>query len=84
MEDKNYDVCKLDSILLRMIGSPQSGWINLSKKINSKGDFLYKLTTAKAALQNVTLIPGETTYIFFEQLSKNLGLDAQKTSSRIY
>jgi UPF0755 protein len=39
-------------------------------------DFLYKLTTAKAALQNVTLIPGETTYIFFEQLSRELDLNA--------
>ena len=43
--------------------------------ISRKGDFLYKLTTAKAALQDVTLIPGETTYIFLKELAKNLSLD---------
>jgi len=36
---------------------------------------LYKLTTAKAALQSVTLIPGETTYVFLDELCKNLKLD---------
>jgi len=75
MSVNNYDVCKLDSLLLRVIGSPQSGWINMNSTRNTKADFLYKLTTAKAALQNITLIPGETTFIFLNQLSKNLQLD---------
>ena len=78
LQDKNYEVSKLDSLLLRIIGSPQSGWINIGDTKRTKGDFLYKLTTAKAALQNVTLIPGETTYIFLNQLSENLGLDRTK------
>jgi len=78
MRDKNYNVSKLDALLLRLIGSPQSGWINLSVTRSTRGDFLYKLTKAKAALQNVTLIPGETTYIFLNQLSKNLNLDRDK------
>ena len=75
MQERNYDVCKLDSLLLRFIGSPQSGWVNMGTKHNTKADFLYKLTHAKAALQNVTLIPGETTYIFLRQLASNLDLD---------
>ena len=74
LQDEKYDVSKLDSILLRIIGSPQNGWINIGSTISTKADFLYKLTTAKAALQNVTLIPGETTYIFLNQLSKKLKL----------
>jgi len=78
LKNKDYDVCKLDSIILRFIGSPQSGWINISSQQSTKADFLYKLTTAKAALQNITLIPGETTYIFLQQLSKNLNLDFTK------
>jgi len=78
MKANNYDLNKLDSIFLRVIGSPQSGWINLTTNINTKADFLYKLTTAKAALQNVTLIPGETTYIFLQQLSNNLNLSFTK------
>ncbi|MFT7002838.1 MAG: UPF0755 protein [Sulfurimonas sp.] len=72
---RSYNVSKLDSILLRLIGSPQSGWIDMGTTHSVRGDFLYKLTTAKAALQNVTLIPGETTYIFLNQLSKKLDLD---------
>ncbi len=75
---RNYDLNKLDSLILRVIGSPQSGWINIGTTRSTKADFLYKLTTAKAALQKVTLIPGETTYIFFNQLSSALNLDREK------
>lgn len=78
LADKNYDVCKLDAFILRFIGSPQSGWINMGTTVNTKADFLYKLTTAKAALQNVTLIPGETTEIFLDQLAQNLHLNREK------
>ncbi len=78
LQDKNYNVCKLDTFILRFTGSPQSGWINMAKEFNTKADFLYKLTTAKAALRDITLIPGETTYIFLDQLAKNLGLDRAK------
>jgi len=61
-----------------MIGSPQSGWIDMQTNVNTKADFLYKLTNSKAALQNVTLIPGETTYVFLNQLAENLHLDREK------
>ncbi len=78
MKSKKYDISKLDAILLRFIGSPQSGWINIGTTRNTKADFLYKLTRAKAALQKVTLIPGETSYIFLRQLASNLQLDIKK------
>jgi len=76
LERNHYDVNKLDAYFLRVLGSPQSGWIDLKTTINTKADFLYKLTTSKAALQKVTLIPGETTYIFLNQLAKKLNLNA--------
>jgi len=75
MQNNNYDVSKIDAFLLRIIGSPQSGWINIGSIRNTRGDFLYKLTTSKAALQSVTLIPGETIHIFLDQLSTWLKLD---------
>jgi len=75
LQVQNYNVSKLDSLLLRIIGRPQNGWINIGVNRISKGDFLYKLATAKAALQNITLIPGETTYIFLNQLAQNLKLN---------
>lgn len=75
---QKHDLSKLDSFLLRSLGSPQSGWINLGVTDLTKADFLYKLTNSKAAMQNVTLIPGETTYIFLNQLASNLSLDRAK------
>ena len=78
MQRDNYDVSRVDSFFLRLIGSPQSGWINMQTNNNTKADFLYKITHAKAALQKITLIPGETTYVFLRQLSKNLHLDIKK------
>ncbi len=75
LESRNYHVSKLDSLLLRAFGSPQSGWIDIGTTNCSRGEFLYRLTHAKAALQNITLIPGETTYIFLNQLSEKLDLD---------
>jgi UPF0755 protein len=41
-------------------------------------DFLYKLTTSKAALKKVTLIPGETSYVFLKQLAKDFNLSEEK------
>lgn len=78
LQKNNFDVNKLDSLVLRVVGSPQSGWINIQSELSTKADFLYKLTTAKAALQDITLIPGETTYIFLRQLAKKLQLNIDK------
>jgi UPF0755 protein len=78
LKSKNYNVSKLDSFILRFIGSPQSGWIYIGEHQLSRADFLYKITTAKAAMTSVTLIPGETTYIFLKNLAKNLNLDEKE------
>lgn len=75
---QNNQISKLDSLVLRVLGSPQSGWIDMKERENTKGDFLYKLTTAKAALQDIILIPGETTLVFLNQLSDTLQLDRVK------
>ncbi len=72
LDKKAYDVNIIDKILLQFIGYPQSGWIDLVETKMSKGDFLYKLTTSKAALKNITLIPGETYYFFLQDVAKQL------------
>lgn len=77
MQQKHYNVTKLDTLLLRIMGSPQSGWIDMKTTHNSRWDFLYKLTTAKAALVDIRLIPGETTYIFLNQLAEQLQLSRE-------
>jgi UPF0755 protein len=58
-----------------MLGKPQAGWIDLKAEKLSKFDFLYKLTTSKAAIVKVTIIPGETTYYIYKLLEKKLKLD---------
>lgn len=68
---------------MRFLGHPQSGWISINPtesiaKTTSKGSFLYQLTTSKAALKELTLIPGETMYFFIEDINAKLGLDKQE------
>ncbi len=78
LEERNFEVSKLDSFLIRFFGSPQSGWIDIGKTRLSKGDFLYKVTHSKAPLVSIKLIPGETKEIFFKELSKKLNLSVEK------
>jgi len=75
MQDENIDVSRLDSFFMRFIGMPQQGWINIGTRQLTHADFLYRVATAKAAMINVTLIPGETTYIFMQEMARELNLD---------
>ena len=60
------------------MGQPQQGWIFIGKNELNRIDFLHKLTSSKAMIHKVTLIPGETLDIFFEELAKKLKLDKNK------
>ena len=75
---KGYELSVIDTYTLRLMGSPQSGWIHIGKNKLNRIDFLYKLTNAKAVISKVTLIPGETSELFFDDLSKKLKLDKTK------
>ena len=44
----------------------------------AKFEFLYRITTSKAALKKVTLIPGETYYFFLQNLAKTLNISTIK------
>lgn len=76
LKAKNISLTTMDKTFLRFFGSPQQGWIYMGSSQMTHGDFLYKLTTAKAAMKAVTLIPGETTYAFSQQLAQEFDLDA--------
>ena len=78
LDKNNYDMNYIDKELLRFIGSPQSGWIDLKATNMTKIEFLYKLTTSKAALKEVTLIPGETYYFYLQELAKELSISTYK------
>lgn len=75
LQENNFDLNPIDKYLIYFFGSPQNGWLDIGKEQLSKGDFLYRLTTAKAALVDITLIPGETLYFFIKQISAQLNLD---------
>lgn len=79
LENKNFQLSpSLDKHIVKILGKPQSGWIDIGKTKLSRGDFLYKLTKAKAALIEITLIPGETTAVFFQNLASDLNLSQSK------
>ena len=78
LSEKNTDANKFDAVILRAMGHVQAGWIDLGAAKLSKLDFLYKLTTAKAALTQITLIPGETTAVFLQEVAKKLNLSETK------
>ncbi|WP_456478967.1 endolytic transglycosylase MltG [Nautilia sp.] len=74
LQKRGYDVGFFDKFLLYFIGSPQAGWIDLKSGNLTKLDFLYKLTTSKAALVKITIIPGETTYYVYKKIAGKLKL----------
>jgi len=78
LKHQGLPLTKVDMYALRFIGQPQKGWIDLKTTQMSRYDFLKKITTSKAALFKVKLIPGETTYIVLEQLRARYGYDLEK------
>jgi len=75
---KGYELSIIDNYIIRLMGSPQTGWIHIGKNELNRIDFLYKLTSSKAMIEKVTLIPGETSELFFELLAKELKLNQAK------
>lgn len=78
LDKNNYDLNFIDTSVTKFLGYPQSGWIDLKSTNMTKFDFLYKLTTSKAALKKVTLVPGETYYFFLQDVAKILNISMTK------
>lgn len=81
LQTKGYNVSLIDAYFLRLIGRPQSGWIELPQTTLSKGKFLNALATSKAPMKNVTLIPGETNYFFLRQIAKTFNFNINELES---
>lgn len=78
LQEETPEITALDAIALRFIGLPQHGWIDVGRERMTHADFLYRISHNKAALRSVTLIPGETTWVFFGQLAERFELDREK------
>ena len=75
---QGYALSIIDKYILVLMGQPQSGWVNIDATELNRIDFLYKLTTAKAKMEKVTLIPGETKVLFLESIAQAFNLDKTK------
>ena len=78
LQKQNIDILKFDKYIIYFVGKPQNGWIDLKTTKMTKFDFLYKLTTSKAALKKITIIPGETDYFIYKQIAKKMGFNSLK------
>nr|WP_306301781.1 endolytic transglycosylase MltG [Helicobacter cinaedi] len=68
---------KLDSLFIRLLGQPQSGFIDMKAGVLPKGAFFKALVSSKAATKDVTLIPGETMYFFIRILADTFNLSPE-------
>ncbi|MCH5312801.1 MAG: endolytic transglycosylase MltG [Helicobacter sp.] len=77
LNDNGGHFNKLDSLFIRFLGQPQSGFIDMKAEVLPKGAFFKALVSSKAATKEVTLIPGETMYYFIRILAQALSLSPQ-------
>ncbi|KIM10807.1 MAG: aminodeoxychorismate lyase [Sulfuricurvum sp. PC08-66] len=75
LKEEVEGISTLDRHLVRLLGQPQRGWIDVQYTLQTKADFYYHLCHSKAAMESIILLPGETTYLFLQTLSSALGLD---------
>ncbi len=78
LTQKGYALSPIDKYILVFLGQPQSGWVDIGETHLNRIDFLYKLTTAKAKMEEITLIPGETSELFLTSVADTLNLDKTK------
>jgi UPF0755 protein len=67
-----------DKYMLSYFGMPQHGWIELSKTELPRLSILREITQAKASTVSISLIPGETSYIFLQQIAEKYNLNFDK------
>ncbi len=79
LQKHDFKLSIVDTYLLVAIGQPKVGRLNIKKGELNRLDFLYKLTTsATQDFDIITLIPGETKTIFFENIAKKYKLNYKK------
>jgi UPF0755 protein len=79
LKEQGYSLSSIDTyILAYLLKEPKSGTLTIGKGSMSRIKFLQKLSTAKEAIDVITLIPGETKDIFLEELAKKEHLQLEK------
>lgn len=79
LKEQGYALTFLDTYLLAYaLNPPKSGTLVIGNEKMRRIDFLKKLSTAKEAIDIITLIPGETRPVFLEALAKQQKLNVSK------
>ncbi len=78
LKKSGIDISDWDYHLVKLIGYPQAGWIELGSTSMSRSEFFVRITKSKSAVKSVTIIPGETKELFFQDLAKKLDLNVTK------
>ena len=78
LKKSGIDIGDFDYYLVKLIGFPQAGQIDLGETSMSRSEFFVRITKSKGAVKTITLIPGETKELFFEQLAKKLDMNSTK------
>jgi UPF0755 protein len=78
LNKNGFELGVVDELVIKSLGYVQSGWIDIGENRLTRLDFIYKLITAKAALKTITLVPGETYYIFIKKLAAEFNLSEEK------
>lgn len=78
LNKSGYEMNTLDEIVIKSTGFIQSGWIDIGETNLTKMDFIIRLVNSKAAMKSITLIPGETYYVFLKKLAKEFELNEEK------
>jgi len=81
LQRQGYEVGKFDALLLRRLGTPSPGWVYLGKTRMERLEFLHRLASPSSRFRPVTLIPGETTVIFLDELAKTLDKNASRLAT---
>jgi len=82
LKKEGYTLTTVDTyILAYLLKQPKSGTLEIGGKNMSRIKFLQKLSSAKEAIDIVTLIPGETRSIFLKEIAKKQNLDIEKLES---
>ena len=82
LKEQGYNLNIIDTyILAYFLKQPKSGTLIIGKDSMRRIKFLQKLSSAKEAIDIITLIPGETKEIFLEELAKKENLNFEKLNS---
>ena len=79
LNKQGYELNKLDAYIIDyLLNQPKSGTLTIGEGSMSRIGFLQKLSSAKEAINIITLIPGETRPLFLTDIAKKQHLDLEE------